>query len=84
MFFEVKPYQIIKLDDVIGFAMYPSENYSGTNGRTLYVHMRGAHDSFRFSFESEHSCKLAYRRLKKALQDVGHKMEDYDDGNYLY
>lgn len=84
MFFEVKPYQIIKLDDVIGFAMYPNENYGGSNGRTLYVHIRGAHDSFRFTFESEHNCKFAYRRLKKALKDAGYEMEDYDDGNYLY
>ena len=84
MFFEVKPYQIIKLDDVIGFATYPSENYNGASGKTLYVHMRGAHDSFRFTFESEHSCKFAYRRLKKALKDADYKMEDYDDGNYLY
>lgn len=84
MFFEVKPYQIIKLDDVIGFAMYPNENYSSSNGRTLYVHLRGAHDSFRFTFESEHDCKFAYHRLKKALKDAGNKMEDYKDATYIY
>lgn len=84
MFLEIKPYQTIKLDDVIGFAMYPSEDYSGASGKTLYVHMRGAHDSFRFTFESEHSCKFAYRRLKKALNDVGYKMEDYKDETYIY
>lgn len=83
MFYEVKPNQIIKLDDVIGFAMYPSQDYNGASGKTLYVHMRGAHDSFRFTFESEHSCKFAYRRLKKALRDAGNEIEDYADGTYF-
>ena len=84
MFYEVKPNQVIKLDDVIGFAMYPSKDYSGASGKTLYVHMRGAHDSFRFTFESEHSCKFAYCRLRKALKDIGHEIEEYNDGSYLY
>lgn len=84
MFYEVKPNQIIKLDDVIGFAMYPSKDYSDINGRTLYVHIRGAHNPFCFTFESEHNCKCAYRRLKKALKDAGYEMEDCDDDNYFY
>ena len=84
MFYEIKPNQVIKLDDVIGFAMYPSKDYGGASGKTLYVYMRGAHDTLRFTFESEYSCKFAYRRLKKALKDAGNKKEYYKYETYLY
>ena len=81
MFYEVKPYQVIKLDDVCGFAMYPDGEYGG---RTLYIYVHGIKGSLQFSFDNEYDCKYAYRRLKETLERNGNKMEDYRDGTHIY
>lgn len=80
MFLEIKPYQYIKLEEVIGFAMYPGGAYEG---KILYVHLRGAERDLQFSFDSERDCKYAYFRLKHNLWKLGNKMEEFRDEQYI-
>lgn len=80
MFLEVKPHQYIKLEEIIGFAMYPDDAYEG---KVLYIHLRGIERSLQFSFDSKQDCQYAYYRLQHNLWKLGNKMEEFRDEQYI-
>ena len=78
MFLEIKEYEIINLNDIASFAIYPNDNGNYTP-RTLFIKLRGIKDSVTFCFETVAECKRAYRKLINALRKNGSIVKELDD-----
>lgn len=66
MFYEVQPYNKIKLEDVSSYLIIPDskEDYMG---RKMYVYLKGSHHARDFLFSTREECRRAYEALDKAL-----------------
>lgn len=69
MFYEIKPFQKIKVEDIIQYAIYPtsSGDYSDYYRKQLSIRFRGVDDMITFSFSTEEECRRAYQKLDAIL-----------------
>lgn len=84
MFHEVKPFQMIKLEEVSAYCIYPNGDSESNICRTLYIRLSGVKESLYFTFDTMRECRIAYNRLRKALDKLnGEKVDayvyDYED-----
>ena len=66
MFYEVQPYNKIKLEDVSSYLITP-ESKDDYMGRKLRVYLRGSRSAMEFVFSTREDCRRAYEALDKAL-----------------
>ena len=79
MFLEIKPYQMVNLNDVVAFSIYPN-NTNDYTAHSLFIELRGIKDSSQFHFETLAECERAYRRLINALRKNGSIIKElYED-----
>lgn len=69
MFYEIKPFQKIKLEDIVQYSIYPLSNgdYSDYHRKQLSIRFRGMDDMVSFSFSTEEECRRAYDKLDATL-----------------
>lgn len=69
MFYEIKPFQKIKLEDIVQYFIYPtsSGDYSDYYRKQLSIRFRGIDDIVSFSFSTEEECRRAYDKLDATL-----------------
>ena len=78
MFLEIKEYEMVNLNDIASFAIYPNDSGDYTP-RTLFIKQRGVKDCMTFRFETVAECKRAYRKLINALRKNGSIVKELDD-----
>ena len=66
MFYEVQPYNKIKLEDVSSYLIMP-ESKDDYMGRRLRVCLRGTRSAMEFVFSTREECRRAYEALDKTL-----------------
>ena len=78
MFLEIKDYQMIRVDDIVSFSIYPHEDSMST---TLYIKFRGCEGYTTYHFNTMRETRIAYNKIVRALKSLSVKMEkikDYD------
>ena len=65
MFYEVQPYDKIKLEEISGYAINPNTN--DYLDRKMYVYLKGSRNVREFLFSTREECRRAYEALDKAL-----------------
>ena len=66
MFYEVQPYNKIKLEDVSSYVITPDSN-DDYMSRKMWVHLKGSRNTRDFLFSTREECHRAYVALDKAL-----------------
>ena len=69
MFYEIKPFQNIRLEDIVQYSIYPtsSGDYSDYYRKQLSIRFRGMDNMVTFSFSTEEECRRAYDKLDAML-----------------
>ena len=69
MFYEIKPFQKIKLEDIVQYTIYPtsSGDYSDYFCKQLSIRFKGMDNMINFSFSTEEECRRAYDKLDATL-----------------
>ena len=66
MFYEVQPYNKIKLEDVSSYLIMP-DSKDDYMGRKMYIYLKGSQHARDFIFSTREECRRAYESLDKAL-----------------
>lgn len=69
MFYEIKPFQKIKLEDIVQYSIYPTSggDYGSYHRKQLSIRFKGMDDIVSFSFSTEEECRRAYDKLDATL-----------------